>query len=75
MTVAMDVSVPSNLSGLVILIDSGIFDDCSDWEGVSGLDCVSDSVAFGARLVRFAFGAHLVQFAFGARLVGLAFRW
>ena len=40
---AMDVSVPSNLSGLVILIDSGILDGC-DSEGVSGWDCVSDWV-------------------------------
>src|SRR5579871_1308644 len=43
-TVAMDVSFPSNLSGLVIWIDSGIFDDCCDSEGVSGRDSVSDSV-------------------------------
>jgi len=43
-TVAMVVSEPSNLSGLVILIDSGILAGCSDSEGVSesGSDCVSD---------------------------------
>src|SRR5256885_921387 len=43
-TVAIDVSFPSKLSGLVILIDSGIFDGSCDSEGVSGSDCVSDSV-------------------------------
>ena len=43
-TVAIEVSFPSNLSGLVILIDSGIFDDCCDSEGVLGWDSVSDSV-------------------------------
>ena len=50
MTVAIDVSFPSNLSGFVILIESGIFDcssgsDCvSVSGGVSFSDCVSDSV-------------------------------
>ena len=34
-TVAIEVSFPSNLSGSVILIDSGILDDCSGSEGVS----------------------------------------
>src|SRR5439155_2401761 len=43
-TVAMDVSVPSNLSGMVILIDSGILDSSCDSEGVSGRDSGSDSV-------------------------------
>src|SRR5437667_11538430 len=42
-TAAMDVSFPSNLSGLVILIHSGIFDDCCDSGGLSGSDCVSES--------------------------------
>src|SRR5436190_22513308 len=49
-TVAIEVSFPSNLSGLVILIDSGIFDDCCDSEGVLGWDSVSDSVCLWSTL-------------------------
>ena len=42
-TVAIEVSFPSNLSGSVILIDSGILDDCFGSDGVSRSVSVSDS--------------------------------